>query len=276
MRTIEQTITETAIDRLQGCDDPRLKAIVTSLIRHLHAFVRDVRPTEEEWFSAIRFLTETGQLCDDKRQEYILLSDILGVSMLVDAINHQKAAGVTESTVLGPFYVPDQRELPMGASISLEASKGERVTMRGHVRSAGGAPIAGAEIEIWQAAESGLYDVQDQAQPEGNMRGRFRTEPDGAYAFETLLPPSYAIPTDGPVGRLLRGTGRHPNRPAHIHFMISAEGHARLVTHLFIEGDPYLDSDAVFGVKPSLIVAPQRIGDRTVIEHDFGLSPLPG
>ena len=272
--SIEHTITQTAIDRLQGCAEPRQKEVITSLIRHLHDFVRDVRPTEEEWFSAIRFLTETGQLCDDKRQEYILLSDILGVSMLVDAINHRKAAGATESTVLGPFYLPDQRELPMGASISVMAAEGERVTVRGHIRSADGTPIAGAEIQVWQTAGNGMYDVQDQNQLEGNMRGRFRTRGDGAYAFETLLPTSYPIPTDGPVGRLLRSTGRHPNRPAHIHFMISAEGHARLVTHLFLAGDAYLDSDAVFGVKPSLIVTPQRIGDKTVIEYDFRLSPL--
>jgi hydroxyquinol 1,2-dioxygenase len=271
--TIEHTITQDVIDRLKSCEDPRLKAMVVSLVRHLHDFVRDIRPTDEEWFSAIRFLTETGQICDDKRQEYILLSDILGVSMLVDAINHEPSAGATESTVLGPFYVPSSRELPMGASIALLAAEGERVKVRGQIRSASGAPVAGAELHVWQTAENGMYDVQDRDQPEGNMRGRFRTGEGGAYALETVCPTSYAIPSDGPVGLLLRATGRHPYRPAHIHFMILAPGHARLITHLFIAGDQYLDSDAVFGVKPSLIVTPRRSGDERFIEHDFVLSP---
>lgn len=271
--TIEHTITQDVLGRLKSCEDPRLKEIVMSLVRHLHDFVRDVRPTEEEWSSAIRFLTETGQICDDKRQEYILLSDILGVSMLVDAINHDKPSGATESTVLGPFYVPSSRELPMGASLSLLAADGERVTVRGQIRSASGAPIAGAEMHVWQTADNGMYDVQDRDQPEGNMRGRFRTGEGGAYAFETVCPKSYSIPSDGPVGRLLRATGRHPNRPAHIHFMTLAPGHARLITHLFIAGDQYLDSDAVFGVKPSLIVTPRRIGEGLFIEHDFILAP---
>jgi acyl CoA:acetate/3-ketoacid CoA transferase beta subunit len=165
------------------------------------------------------------------------------------------------------------RELPMGERLSLLSAEGERVTVRGQIRSASGAPVAGAEVHVWQTADNGMYDVQDRDQPEGNMRGRFRTGEGGAYAFETVCPKSYSIPSDGPVGLLLRATGRHPNRPAHIHFMLLAPGHARLITHLFIAGDPYLASDAVFGVKPSLVVTPRRIGEELVIEHDFILAP---
>ncbi len=271
--SIEQTITEAVIARMQGCKDARLHSVMASLVRHLHDFVREIEPTEEEWWRAIDFLTRTGQTCDDKRQEFILLSDTLGVSMLVDAIVHRGESGATESTVLGPFYVKDQPVLPLGASIVKGPMAGHELTVMGRILDIDGHAIAGARVEVWQTAPNGNYDVQDPHQPAGNMRGTFVTGADGRYRFTTRLPVSYPIPTDGPVGRLLDALGRHPYRPAHIHFMVAAEGHVRLVTHLFTAGDEYLDSDAVFGVKPSLIVRPKSAGDGVVIEYDFRLQP---
>jgi protocatechuate 3,4-dioxygenase beta subunit len=267
-------ITQDAIGRMAQAE-PRLRAVMTVVLRHLHDAVREARITEAEWEQAIDFLTRTGQKCDATRQEFILLSDVLGVSMLVDAINHDGGDEVTESTVFGPFYTGCQPVLPFGASILKRSEPGQPVTMKGRITSEGGRPIANALVEIWQAAPNGLYDVQDPGQPAGHMRGSFKTDEDGAYAFITVLPVSYAIPDDGPVGQLLGKMGRHPNRPAHTHFMISADGHKRLVTHLFIAGDPYLDSDAVFGVKPSLVVVPQADASGAyTISYDFALATL--
>jgi catechol 1,2-dioxygenase len=265
-------ITDDAVARMQGAPNGRLREVMSVLIRHLHDAIREARVTESEWKAAIRFLTETGQKCDAERQEFILLSDVLGVSMLVDALNHVAGDGVTESTVFGPFYSGKQSILPFGSSILRRSEQAMPLDMSGHVLSPEGNPIGGALVEVWQTAPNGLYDVQDPSQPKGHLRGSFETQADGSYAFETVMPVSYAIPDDGPVGCLLREVGRHPNRPAHIHFMISAPGHRRLVTHLFIDGDPYLQSDAVFGVKPSLIVRPTSNGrGRALIWHDFGL-----
>jgi len=272
---IEQRLTDDAIERMAGCEDARLRQVMTRLLVHLHDFVREVEPTQEEWAQAIRFLTETGQLCSDRRQEFILLSDVLGVSMLVDAINHRDAPGATESTVLGPFYAGLQPTLPPGASID-RTGAGPTVHVSGLIRSQGGAPIAGAQVEVWQASPSGLYDTQDPAQPPGNLRATFVTGADGRYAFRTLMPECYPIPDDGPVGRLLRAVGRHPWRPAHIHFLITAPGHHRLVTHIFPAGGRYLDSDAVFGVKPSLLVEPQTEDGAVEIGFDFVLVPDQG
>jgi hydroxyquinol 1,2-dioxygenase len=221
-------------------------------VKHLHGFVRDVEPSFEEWQAAISFLTRIGQMCDGKRQEFILLSDTLGVSMLVDAINHRFPAGATPSTVLGPFYVENAPELPLGAEVA-RAMQGEPLHVSGQVSTAGGAPIAGAIVDIWHSDEDGYYDVQRPDQPDANLRARFRTDSEGRFHFWTLTPTSYPVPDDGPVGDLLRATGRHPMRPAHVHFMIAAPGHETLVTHVFVAGDPYLDSDAVFGVKQELI-----------------------
>ena len=233
--------------------DPRLRTLMQSLVRHLHAFVREVEPTEAEWMSAIRFLTETGQMCDDLvRQEFILLSDTLGVSMLVDAINHRLATGATETTVFGPFYIEGMPERGYGENMAF--TPGTPVVVRGRVTDTEGAAVAGAVLDVWQTAENGMYSGQDTAQPHGNLRGRYRTDADGNYAISTILPVSYPIPTDGPVGKMLDATGRHPWRPAHLHFMIDAPGYRKLVTHLFDKDDPYLQSDAVFGVKPSLMV----------------------
>jgi catechol 1,2-dioxygenase len=249
----EHTATAAVIDRMSACKDARLKEIMTSLVTHLHAVFREVEPTTEEWMAAIQFLTATGQKCDDKRQEFILLSDVLGVSMLVDALNHRKPSGATESTVLGPFFVAGAPKLQMGASISKDG-KGEPVHVSGRVLDLEGRPIAGAVLDIWQTSSEGFYDVQDPNQPEMNLRGLFTTAGDGRFFFRTVKPSSYPIPTDGPVGRLLLALGRHPMRPAHIHFIIGAPGFEPVTTHMFVAGDEYLDSDAVFGVKGSLVV----------------------
>jgi protocatechuate 3,4-dioxygenase beta subunit len=280
----EDNLTDAVLARLQGCTDPRLKQIMSSLIRHLHAFVREVELTEAEWFEGIRFLTGTGQMCDDKRQEFILLSDTLGVSMLVDAINHRKPSGATQSTVLGPFYVTGAPELPLGANIA-RGEGGEPAVLSGRVLGLDGRPIGGAMLDVWQTAPNGLYDIQDPDQPEMNLRGRFRTGADGRFEFRTVLPVSYPIPTDGPVGKMLLHLGRHPYRPAHIHFIVSAPGYEPVTTHLFVEGDGYLDSDAVFGVKNSLVVKFARHDSAAeaarhevrapfyTAEYDFGLKP---
>ena len=247
-------LTGQVVASFAGTPDPRLRMLMESLVRHLHAFVRETQPTEAEWMSAIRFLTETGQMCDDLvRQEFILLSDTLGVSMLVDAINHRYATGATETTVFGPFYIEGMPERAYGENMAF--TPGTPAVVHGRVLTTGGAPVTNAVLDVWQTAENGMYSGQDTEQPHGNLRGRYRTDAEGRYAITTILPVSYPIPTDGPVGRMLDATGRHPWRPAHLHFMIDAPGHRTLVTHLFDENDEYLRSDAVFGVKPSLMVA---------------------
>jgi protocatechuate 3,4-dioxygenase beta subunit len=257
----EQTATGIVLDRMSGCANPRLKELLTSIVTHLHAVVKEVEPTEAEWFAAIDFLTRTGQMCDDTRQEYILLSDTLGVSMLVDAINHRKPRGATESTVLGPFHVAGAPALALGDSISKDG-KGEPLWVSGRVVDPDGNPIEGAALDVWQTSSDGFYDIQDRTQPTMNLRGVFRTGADGCYFFRSIKPTSYPIPTDGPVGQMLTALGRHPMRPAHIHFIVSAEGFEPVTTHIFVEGDPYLDSDAVFGVKSSLVVPFVRVDDR--------------
>ena len=249
----EQNATAAVLDRLSRCQDPRTKEIATAIIIHLHAVVREIEPTMEEWCEAIEFLTSTGQMCDAKRQEFILLSDTLGVSMLVDAINNRRPSGATESTVLGPFHVDGAPRRQMGDTISTDG-KGEPVYISGHVRDEEGRPIEGAWLDVWQTSSDGFYDIQDARQPEMNLRGLFTTGEDGRYFFRTVKPSSYSIPTDGPVGRMLLALGRHPMRPAHIHFIAGAAGFEPVTTHVFVEGDEYLDSDAVFGVKQSLII----------------------
>lgn len=247
----ENNATAAVLERLAGCDDPRLKQIMTSIVTHLHAVVREVEPTLEEWTAAIEFLTETGRITS--RQEFILLSDILGVSMLVDVINHRKPSGATESTVLGPFHLPGAPPKEMGDTISLDG-KGKPTLVSGRVLDRDGAPIAGATLDVWQTSADGFYDMQDPDQPEMNLRGLFTTGADGRFFFRTVKPASYPIPTDGPVGKLLLAMGRHPMRPAHIHFIVGAPGFEPVTTHMFVAGDQYLDSDAVFGVRDSLIV----------------------
>jgi len=245
---------EAVIARLENCDDPRFKEVMVSAIRHLHAFVKEVEPTVEEWTQAIQFLTATGQICDNKRQEWILASDTLGISMLVDAINHRKPPGSTESTVLGPFHVEGAQELAMGSDICKDG-KGEPCVVVGRVLDPDGDPVKDAILDVWQTNGDGFYDVQQPGlQPDLNLRGKFRTGADGRYWLRTVKPVSYPIPTDGPVGKMLEKMGRHAYRPAHIHFIVSAPGFEPVTTHIFLEGDEYIESDAVFGVKDSLVV----------------------
>jgi protocatechuate 3,4-dioxygenase beta subunit len=233
--------------------DPRLEQVITSLVRHLHAFVKDVELTEEEWGAAITFLTRTGQMSDDVRQEFILLSDVLGVSMLVETINHRTGGTSTESTVLGPFHMVESPPRELGENIALDG-KGEPCLVTGRVTGPDGEPLPGALVDVWQANDDGFYDVQQPGvQPERNLRGLFTADGDGRFWFRSIVPRHYPIPDDGPVGELLAATARHPNRPAHVHFLVTAPGHRPVTTHLFVAGDPYIDSDAVFGVKESLI-----------------------
>jgi len=249
----EEQITRNVLDSMANTPNPRLKQVMTSLIIHLHTFIREVELSQEEWALGIQFLTRAGQICDEKRQEFILLSDITGTSMLVDAINHRLSEGATESTVFGPFYREGAPELPMGATISQDG-RGEPAVVTGQVRSTNGTPIAGALLDVWETDENGLYEQQDPEQPDMNLRGKFRTDHEGRYFFVGIKPVSYAIPDDGPVGQLLRALSRHPFRPAHIHLLVSADGFMSVTTHLFVKGDPYLDSDAVLGTKDSLVV----------------------
>ncbi len=233
--------------------DGRLSDVAASLVRHLHAFIKDVELTQAEWALAIGFLTRTGQICDDNRQEFILLSDVLGASMLVDAINNRRPSGATENTVMGPFHVAGVPHYPMGTNITLQGGV-ETCLFEGIVRDLDGASIAGATIDVWSDNEDGFYDVQQpDVQPRHNNRGIFTTGADGRYWFEGIKPVSYPIPDDGPVGQFLRHLGRHPYRPAHMHFIVSAAGYNTVTTHTFVAGDAYLTSDAVFGVKASLI-----------------------
>ncbi|WP_424140128.1 intradiol ring-cleavage dioxygenase [Roseomonas chloroacetimidivorans] len=248
----ESNITDAVLERFSGTPDPRLKSVMQSLVRHLHAFVRDVEPSFDEWKLAIDYLTRTGQMCSDVRQEFILLSDTLGVSMLVDAINHRQPAGATQTTVLGPFYVQNSPEVPNGSDIR-GGIEGEPLLVEGTVWSAGGGPLANALVEVWHSDADGYYDVQKAEMNEHALRACLRADTDGRFRFWSIMPKFYPIPDDGPVGEMLAATARHPNRPAHVHFMISAPGHDTLVTHVFAEDSPYLDSDAVFGVKTSLI-----------------------
>lgn len=282
----ENNLTDEVLTRI-NTEDERMREILTKLVLHLHAFVRDLEPTEDEWFRAIDFLTRTGQTCDDKRQEFILLSDVLGVSMLVDAINHRNVGELTETTVTGPFHAAAP-SLEMGTNIATgpERERGELTLVRGRVIDINGNPVDGATIDVWQADDAGYYDIQDASQPEMNLRGVFMTAEDGRYWFRTIKPSSYPVPTDGPVGELLWASGRHPMRPAHIHFMVSAPGYERLITHVFVEGDEYLESDAVFGVKDSLVIDFVRNDSREAanqygfeppfyeVDFDFRLKPL--
>ena len=266
----EKNLTAEVLKRVGKAPDKRTRQIMQSLVKHLHAFVREVRPTQEEWFQGIQFLTRTGHMCDDKRQEFILMSDTLGVSMLVDFINYGKVGNATESTVLGPFFVEGAPEMPLGASIARPGTPGEPCAVSGTVKDLKGKPIAGATLDIWEGGADGLYDVQ---KPDGtNLRARFRSDAQGRFHFKCITPVSYPVPHDGPVGKMLVATGRHPMRPPHLHFWITASGYKPLITHLFVKGGRYLDSDAVFGVKPELIVDFRKGKDGiTRASYDFVL-----
>ncbi len=260
-RFSEKKLTGEVLRRIRNTRNPRLKQVMTSFIRHMHAFVRDVKPTEEEWFKGIQFLTETGHWRTDKRQEFILMSDTLGVSMLVDAINHKARAGTTESTVLGPFHRLKAPRYPLGASIAKGKRDGKPCLVTGTVKDVKGRPVAGAQLDIWQAGADGFYDSQKGKAM--NLRGIFRADSKGRFHFRCVRPEFYPVPHDGPVGRMLRATGRHPMRPPHLHFWITAKGYKPLITHLFVKGGKYLDSDAVFGVKPELIIDFKKVKSGT-------------
>lgn len=233
--------------------DPRLAKVTARLMWHLHAFVKEVQLSQEEWEFGIDFLTKTGKICGVERQEFILLSDVLGLSMLVDALNNHRPPKATENTVFGPFHVRGAPIRKMDDNINLDG-KGESCLYQGKVIDLEGRPIENAQIEVWSDNADGFYDVQQLGhQPKWNNRGIFITGADGSYHFLGIKPVSYAIPNDGPVGKMLEALGRHPFRPAHVHYLITADGYQKLVTHIFVAGDPYLESDAVFGVKESLI-----------------------
>jgi protocatechuate 3,4-dioxygenase beta subunit len=256
----ELSATDIVIARNAGCPDPRLRHIMEVLVRHLHDAVRELQLTQAEWLAAIEFLTATGQICSDRRQEFILLSDTLGVSMLVDAINHRHADDATPSTVLGPFHVAGAPVMRMGETISRDG-KGDPLAVFGSVLDPSGRPIENARLDVWQTSEDGFYDTQDPAQPDMNLRGVFETGVDGTFRFRSIVPASYPIPSDGPVGRMLAALKRHPMRPAHIHFIVSASGYESLTTHIFVGGDPFLKSDAVFGVKDALVLPFREVDD---------------
>ncbi len=282
----EENSVDVVISRNAQAKSERLKEIMEVVTRKLHEAVKELEPTQDEWMDAIMFLTRTGHTCTDWRQEFILLSDVLGVSMLVDAINNRKPSGASESTVLGPFHVADAPELPMGANICLD-HKGEDMVISGRILDTDGKPIANAVLDVWQANDEGFYDVQQQGiQPDFNLRGVFRTGEDGHYWFRAVKPKYYPIPDDGPVGQMLGALGRHPYRPAHLHYIIKAQGFETLVTHIFDPDDPYIRSDAVFGVKQSLLADFKLTEDREraeelgfagkfwQVEHDFVLAPV--
>jgi hydroxyquinol 1,2-dioxygenase len=270
----EDDITAEALQRFSQTPDPRLRLIMLGLVKHLHAFVKEVELTEAEWFRAIEILTEAGRMCSDKRQEFILFSDTLGVSMVVDLINHRKPDGATESTVFGPFHRLGAPELPAGGNIARLDKTGTPTLVSGRVLDLDGQPIEGALLDVWQTQSSGLYDSQDESlEGELHMRGRFRTGAEGRYLIRTVLPVNYPIPSDGPVGAMLRGTGRHPWRPAHIHFVVSADGYEPVTTHIFDRRDEYLGSDAVFAVKDSLICDFVRHDTRDGEAARLGIEP---
>jgi catechol 1,2-dioxygenase len=249
--TTPDEITAAVVERFEACADPRLREVMQSLVRHLHAFAKEVDLSESEWQVMIAQLTATGQITDEKRQEFILWSDTLGLSMLVDALANQLPEGATESTVLGPFYVPGSPLRDYGANIAAEEA-GVPAWVHGRILSIDGEPLD-AELDVWQNGDNRLYAVQDPDAPEEHLRGRFRTREDGTFAFLAVRPVPYPIPDDGPVGKMLEATGRHPWRPAHIHMIARAPGHRTVTTHIFDEQSDYLDSDAVFAVKPSLL-----------------------
>jgi hydroxyquinol 1,2-dioxygenase len=248
----EKAITAEALERIKNTQNPRLREIMSSLITHLHEFAREVHLTEEEWHEGIKFLTDTGHFTDDKRQEFILLSDTLGLSMLVVAQNNRRPRGCTEATVFGPFHVADATQYPLGADIS-NGAKGEPCYVHVTIKDLNGEAVPNAHVEVWQADAAGFYDVQYEGNDAPRARGVLNADANGNLYFKSVLAEAYPIPTDGPVGRMLIATGRHPWRPAHLHFMIDAPGYDRLVTHVFRDNDKYLDSDAVFAVRSSLI-----------------------
>jgi hydroxyquinol 1,2-dioxygenase len=269
----DDQLTQAVLASFGQATGERLRAVMQSLVRHLHAFVREVELTEEEWARGIEFLTRTGRITSDQRQEFVLLSDVLGISMLTIGINHRRPGAATESTVFGPFFVEGSPRFEPGADLSAGAP-GEPCLVQGRVRSVAGAPVPGARVEVWQADDQGLYDVQYDDLDHARARGHLFSGGDGRFWFWTVRPTAYPIPTDGPVGELLAAANRSVMRPAHVHFMVEAPGFQKLTTHVFVAGDPYLDADAVFGVKRSLVTEfhghpPGTAPDGRVLEVPF-------
>ncbi|CEN62929.1 Intradiol ring-cleavage dioxygenase [Aspergillus pseudodeflectus] len=274
-------ITENVIRINSLCDDERMKYVLERLVTHLHDFARETRLSSQEWMTGLKFLTEVGQICTEVRQEYILLSDVLGLSILVDSIDHPKPSGSTEGTVLGPFHTHEAEELPAGGSMSKDPA-GEPLLVVCNIRDTNGKPVEGVKIDIWETDSSGHYDVQhaDREGPDG--RCIMRSDKEGIFWFQAITPVPYPIPHDGPVGRLLKKLGRHPYRPSHMHFMFEKEGFDHLITALYLRNDPFETSDAVFGVKDSLVVDIKRAGpeyaakygvseDHALLTYDFVL-----
>ncbi len=283
----EDNLSDAVVARLKKTKNPRLREIMQSAVKHLHAFAREVNLTEEEWFEGIKFLTAVGQKCDDKRQEFILLSDILGLSMMLVAVNHKGAPGATEATVLGPFFAHGAKEYGYGADLRQDASqKGEDVWVSGRILSVDGKPIPNAVLDIWQAKADGIYDLQTGGEFE--LRGRVKANEKGEYAFASYKPKFYSVPIDGPVGDLIRATTNDHMRPAHMHAIVSAPGYQQVITHVFVEGDPHLDDDAVYAVKDSLVAKYHKVSDAAEAKKlgmpnpflkltwDFRLSPESG
>ena len=270
----DEQLTQEVVDSFAKAPDPRVKMLLTELVKALHGFVRKTDLTFEEWNAAIDFLTLTGQTCTPSRQEFILLSDVLGVSMLVDAVNHREREGASQTTVLGPFYVGEHKPMPAGTNISKGVS-GKPMFVEARVTDLNGQPLANVPVDVWHADDDGFYDSQKPGYDENgaSLRARFITGADGIITFRTILPCSYPIPTDGPVGKMVLAMNRHPMRPAHIHFLVNAQGFEPLITHVFVEGDPYLDSDVVFGVKDELISAVSQHDDATMPDGEAASGP---
>ncbi|HLF77399.1 MAG TPA: dioxygenase [Dehalococcoidia bacterium] len=272
--TAQETLLSEVLATFRNAPNERLREVITSLVRHLHGFADEVHLTQAEWMFGLHFLTAVGKASSESRQEFILLSDVLGLSSLVEMINFQGDAGATENTVLGPFYIEASPRRANGDSIIVNEDGGPHLRVSGVVRSTDGSPIAGATVDVWQGGSNGLYPVQDPTQDPLNLRGVFTTDADGRYEFVTLRPVVYPVPTDGPVGRLFEATGRHPNRAAHTHLIISAPGYYSVTTHIFDSESPYLDSDAVFGVRDSLIVKFEKQPDGSfTADFDVSLTP---
>jgi hydroxyquinol 1,2-dioxygenase len=279
----EANLTDLAVERWKNIPDPRLRQIMTSLIKHLHGFVREVELTEAEWATAIDWLTRTARMCTEKRQEFILASDVLGVSMLVDAINHRLATDATPTTVTGPFHVHDSPELAQGANMA-DGAPGIPCFVSGFVRGLDGKPIKGAVLDVWQTDGEGLYEAQRETDGPW-LRAIYRSGADGSYVIRTVAPIGYTIPMDGTVGELMQRTKISHMRPAHIHFLVEAPGYHRIITHIFQAGDRYIDTDVVFGVKEPLIVNfEKKASGRTPsgetseapfydVKYDFTLQP---
>ena len=289
----QDKLTQDVVDAFARCSDERLRVLMTSLVKHVHAFAREVDLTPDEWLAGLKFLTATGQISTERRPEFILLSDTLGLSMMVVALAQARASGQvqgaiapTEATVEGPFFWPGAPDMPLGADIA-EGVPGEPTLYMGRVTDVDGRPLAGALLDVWSGDGDGKYDVQLSAEPTMKARGRLRTDAEGRYWFWSIRPNYYPVPDDGPVGDMLRATNRNINRPGHIHMMVSADGHVPLTTHIFVAGSPYIDEDVVFGKRDSLVVEfdkhpPGKAVDGREMKQpyhsasfDFRLAPVP-